>query len=149
MIFNAIKKLAVVEFKEPIPVPKGVYGFGELEYDKRKCVVCLQCVEACPAQAFLHKREFDLSTVLNVNKETPPKLAIMYELIKELAVGKLEGLVEVPEGLLGFGSVEFNRKKCISCSKCVDICPEKALTLKNIFDLSRVFEEKIPSEVHS
>lgn len=139
ILFDLIKKVAVKESKELISVPANIYGFGEIEYEKRKCTVCLQCVEACPSEAYLHKREFDLSSILNINEETPEKIALIYKFIQELAISKLEGIVEVPNGLLGFGSVEFDRKKCISCAKCVGLCPTKALTFKNKFDLTRVF----------
>ncbi len=45
-----------------------------------------------------------------------------------------------PEYLVGFGDIEWNINKCLSCASCQEICPESAVNLINEWDLPAVFE---------
>ncbi|MHA1785355.1 MAG: 4Fe-4S binding protein, partial [Candidatus Helarchaeota archaeon] len=45
-----------------------------------------------------------------------------------------------PDEIIGFGTIESDEKKCISCGKCERVCPEGAAQLENTWDLSTLFE---------
>ncbi len=63
------------------------------------------------------------------------------ELIKTLmkiAIKPPENPVPVPEDVQGFGMIvkkEDRTGSCLSCQKCVEICEDDAIHLKNVFDL--------------
>ncbi len=140
MLISIIKKLAKKEV-DKIEIPLTFYGFGRVKYDANKCVACLKCYENCPTKAYDAVRLFDLSTVKNADIESLWwKRGIIFQLIRELAQKDLEGYVEVPEGLRGYGRVEHNEELCISCSKCADLCPTKALTFENEINMSLWFK---------
>lgn len=61
------------------------------------------------------------------------------QLIKEIAVKEPNNSIPVPEGLKGFGFIEWSAFKCSFCNKCVEICPEDALTSEKILDLPKVY----------
>ncbi|NHI90936.1 MAG: hypothetical protein EAX96_00450 [Candidatus Lokiarchaeota archaeon] len=45
-----------------------------------------------------------------------------------------------PEEIIGFGTIESDEKKCISCGKCERICPENAAILEKRWNLTLLFE---------
>jgi len=63
------------------------------------------------------------------------------ELLKTLmkiAIKPPEKPVPVPEDVQGFGMIvkkEDRTGSCLSCKKCVEICEDDAIHLKNVFDL--------------
>ena len=68
------------------------------------------------------------------------KREFLYLITKNLALKKPEKPIPVPEGLEEFGRVECNLAKCIGCKKCEEICPEKAVTFINEFDLPTILQ---------
>ncbi|MHA1263965.1 MAG: 4Fe-4S binding protein [Candidatus Helarchaeota archaeon] len=44
-----------------------------------------------------------------------------------------------PQYLVGFGTIEWDMNKCLSCASCQYICPEMAVTLVNEWDLPNIF----------
>ena len=69
-----------------------------------ECMACLQCVQAC-SEAFYKEFDEDLSCIRIVAKgnAAKPNVCIQYMI---------------------------NKKKCVSCGKCVEICPMKVMVLK-------------------
>ncbi len=138
-LFECIKKIAKRN-PEKILLPNTFFIFGSVKYDESKCIACLTCYENCPLGAYDVERKFDLSMIKKIDlSKTYWKRAIIYQLIMEIAVKDLEGYVEVPEGLPGYGSVKHNEDLCISCRKCVDLCPTGALSFECEFDMKKIW----------
>lgn len=63
------------------------------------------------------------------------------ELLKtlmKLAIKRPENPVPVPDGVQGFGMIVKKKDRtgsCLSCQKCVEVCEDDAINLKNVFDL--------------
>ncbi len=132
-----IKKLAK---KKPdiVKIRTCFYNFGRVKYERDKCIACLNCYENCPTKAYSTVRIFDLKSIKEADySKLYWKRKIIYELILEIAQKELSGIVEVPEGLPGYGSVEHNEEKCISCKKCVDLCPTGALSFDHEINMRR------------
>lgn len=75
----------------------------KVEIDKTKCTVpfwCKKCLEACPQLVF-----FVYCRELQKLRESDPREPNIYEL------------------------VALRRDKCNLCNKCVDVCPEDAITI--------------------
>lgn len=68
------------------------------------------------------------------------KREFLYRMVKNLALKQPEKLILVPDGLEEFGRIECNLAKCIGCKKCEEICPEKAVTFIEEFDLPTIFQ---------
>ncbi len=47
-----------------------------------------------------------------------------------------------PDEIIGFGTIESDEKKCISCGKCERVCPEDAALLEKTWNLPILFEMK-------
>jgi len=47
-----------------------------------------------------------------------------------------------PDEIIGFGTIESDEKKCISCGKCERVCPENAAIIEKTWNLPILFEMK-------
>ncbi len=139
MLFECIKKIARKKPDE-IRLRYTFYNFGKVNYNEDKCIACLTCYENCPVGAYEVVRKFSLKHVKEANIESLYwKRGIIYQLIREISQKELEGEVEVPEGLPGYGSVRHDENICISCKKCVDLCPTGALSFDNLFNAKKIW----------
>ena len=66
------------------------------------------------------------------------KRDFLIELIKEIAVKIPDEKIEVPEDLQGFGTIELEMDKCVSCGACTRVCEDCAMLLEKKFDLKRL-----------
>jgi len=81
---------------------------------------------------------------LTIKKPEVTKRALLYDMIKNLALRSPESAIPVPDGLEEFGRIEFYPSKCIGCKKCEDICPEEAIEHTRELDLPTIL--KTPME---
>jgi len=91
----------------------------------------------------------------NQLEESLPKTKSRFDLTKLAMVSlprtdeKYANLIE-PQYLVGFGDIEWDINKCLSCRACQEVCPETAVRLINEWDLPTTFEmpaeelEKLP-----
>jgi len=99
-----------------------------------------------------------MNTILNKCnqlEESLPKTKSKFDLTKLAMVSlprtdeKYANLIE-PQYLVGFGDIEWDINKCLSCKACQEVCPETAVSLLNEWDLPTTFEmpeeelEKLP-----
>jgi formate hydrogenlyase subunit 6/NADH:ubiquinone oxidoreductase subunit I len=83
------------------------------------------------------------------NEEPQTKREKLVDLIRKIAIKKPEKVINVPEGLRGFGKVTALQSLCIGCHKCEEICKLDAPLVENKFDLPSLFEDKITKGVKS
>ena len=72
------------------------------------------------------------------------KLNINIENLIPIKIPKREDDIEMnyDQYIVGFGEINWNINKCLSCGSCVDICPENALILSNNWNLNQIFNIK-------
>ncbi len=75
------------------------------------------------------------------------KRRYLLELIRKIAVKTPDDVVEVPEGLKGFGTVIYENEKCIACGSCTRMCEDEAIILENTFDLNSL--KNLPEDTNA
>ncbi|NVM28733.1 MAG: 4Fe-4S dicluster domain-containing protein [Candidatus Helarchaeota archaeon] len=73
---------------------------------------------------------------MSINWSEKTKRRYLLELIRKIAVKSPDDVVEVPEGLKGFGTVIYENAKCIACGSCTRMCEDEAIAMENTFDLT-------------
>ncbi|MFX1519167.1 MAG: 4Fe-4S dicluster domain-containing protein [Promethearchaeota archaeon] len=63
LLMDFIKKIAVKNPVEAIPLPSPLRGFGKLCVEIKKCITCGDCEERCPEKVIEIKPIFDLSLI--------------------------------------------------------------------------------------
>ncbi|MHA1129278.1 MAG: 4Fe-4S binding protein [Candidatus Helarchaeota archaeon] len=74
------------------------------------------------------------------------KRRYLLELIRKLAI-KSPGIIEVPEELQGFGTVEHDNVKCIACGSCTRMCEDEAIRMECFYDLNTL--ANLPSDTNA
>jgi F420-non-reducing hydrogenase iron-sulfur subunit len=142
-LYQLITNLALKKPEKPIPVPEKLREFGTIEQNLKKCIGCKKCEEVCPEKAIEFTREFDLPAIFKSTTETEEgkvtKRRLLYETIVKVAVKPASKAIPVPEGLSEFSKMQYKLKKCVTCDKCEEICPEKAISIIKELDLSTIF----------
>jgi F420-non-reducing hydrogenase iron-sulfur subunit len=142
-LYQLITNLALKKPEKPILVPEKLQEFGTIEQNLKKCIGCKKCEEVCPEKAIEFTREFDLPAIFESTTETEEgkvtKRRLLYETIVKVAVKPASKAIPVPEGLSEFSKMQYKLKKCVTCDKCEEICPEKAISIRKELDLSTIF----------
>lgn len=153
-LVRLLQKLAIRQPRDPIVTPEKLEGFITILIKSARCTLCNKCVEICPEDALSPLKIFDLASILK--SPYPEDLRAknrltLYELLRKLARGTPKDQINVPEGLEGFGDIEFRPEKCTACDKCKEVCPEDAIEVLPQFDLPRALENlaKRPKEARS
>jgi coenzyme F420-reducing hydrogenase delta subunit/ferredoxin len=144
-LYQMLKNLALRSPEKPIVVPDKLKEFGRIEYDLTKCIGCKKCEEVCKEKAVDFLREFDLPTILkkdwtktDCDESKATKRRLLYASISRLAVKTPNKSIQVPQGLDEFSKMCYAPKKCVVCEKCIEVCPEKAITLVKEIDLQTI-----------
>ena len=141
-LVDLIRKIAIKKPEKVIAVPEGLRGFGKVTALQSICIGCHKCEEVCQLDAPLIENKFDLPSLFEDSGEIKSEnRRLLIDFIKQLAVKEPLEAVSLPEPLRGFGTLCVAVKKCITCGDCEEICPEKVIEIKPIFDLGLVFQE--------
>lgn len=145
-LYKMIKNLALKMPEKPIPVPEKLQEFGRLEQDVKKCTGCKKCEEICPEKAIEFSKLLDLPVIFEAIRKSPEKddgckvakRRLLYETISKIAIKPPSKPIPVPEGLREFCKMDYKIKKCATCDKCQNICPEKAISIVKELDLPTI-----------
>ncbi|TFG28278.1 hydrogenase iron-sulfur subunit [Candidatus Thorarchaeota archaeon] len=147
-LLEAIRSIAVKTPMNDIEVPEKVVGFGTIEYKAQTCSACKKCILACEPGALdmdstLNMPDYVRATVpmegfRSKNRET--LVTLLQSLKQDYNFGDVLA-VSVPEGLAGYGSIDWSAEQCIACEKCIEACPENCLTLKKVYKLPEIVGE--------
>ncbi len=85
---------------------------------------------------------------MTVDWSEKTKRRYLVGLIQKIAQ-KEPGIIEIPEGLKGFGTVEHDIKKCIACGSCTRMCEDEAILLDHTFDLNTLKDLPADSKVQN
>ncbi len=146
-----LREIAVRTPTEIIEVPDKVEGFGMIAYEPQTCSACKKCIEVCEVDALeieltLNLPEYLTATVPEDGFRSKNREALV-SLLQDLHQNGDVQAISVPSGLPGYGSISWMQETCIACNKCVEICPEKCLTLQKKYDLPAVIGEVVPRPV--
>jgi F420-non-reducing hydrogenase iron-sulfur subunit len=146
-LYQMLKNLSLKKPEKPITVPDKLREFGRIEYDLTKCIGCKKCEEVCEEKAVDFLREFDLPTIVQkagmVKKNAEGKVTkrrLLYESISKMTIKTPSKMIRVPEGLDEFSKMHYMPKKCVVCEKCIEVCPEEAITLVKEIDLQTIMD---------
>jgi len=141
-LYQMLRNLALKKPDKPIPVPEGLDEFGTIKYNVTKCIGCKKCEEICPEKAIEFIRELNLPLILQTVAEgledKVTKRRLLYETLAKIAIKPPSKPIPVPEGMDEFYNMQYSLKQCAACDKCIEICPEKALTLLRELDLPAI-----------
>ena len=118
--------------------------FGTIKYNVTKCIGCKKCEEICPEKAIEFIRECNLPLILQTVAEgledKVTKRRLLYETLAKIAIKPPSKAIPVPEGMDEFYNMQYSLKQCAACDKCIEICPEKAVTLLRELDLPAIID---------
>ncbi|TFF86201.1 MAG: hypothetical protein EU551_02240 [Promethearchaeota archaeon] len=122
-----------------------IVGFGEINWDTKKCLSCRSCVDICPEDALKLINKWDIRSIFQASDEElvdlPENKRLLYDLIKKLKIENPDRAIKLPENYLGLGNIEILPIKCIACRKCDERCPNEAITFAQVWDLPEVMSE--------
>ncbi len=140
-LLKLLKEIAVKEPENPIEVPEKLQGFGTIEQDINKCILCGACTRVCQDDAMELEKKIDLDRLFKIPQDSTAKNRVeLSNLIKKLMKKEPKNEISVPSELKGIGTPKYDLVKCVACKKCVDICEHEVLTLKLLWDLPQILK---------
>ncbi|MFX0093653.1 MAG: hypothetical protein ACFFBD_18015, partial [Candidatus Hodarchaeota archaeon] len=143
-IFEMITKLACKMPENPIEVPEGLEGFGTIEINNFTCISCHKCKDlACEWDAIIQNTDLPLKDYLSYEKidDLPINRRILLERLKTVFDEvDLSVSINVPVSIFNLGGMKISRRNCVSCQKCVEICPTESMVFKPYFHLAEVLD---------
>ncbi len=122
--------------------PKYLVGFGDIEWDIRKCLACASCQEICPETAVYLENEWNLPAIFQMSedelRELPENRRKLFQLIRKLAIKTPDQPIRIPRNALGFGNIKYNPLICIACRKCEERCPNDALSFQERWNFPEI-----------
>ncbi len=92
--------------------------------DKKGCMACLQCVQAC-SEAFYKVFDPDLSCIqITAGKDGEPAPKACLQCGKCMRTCKNDAIKQNPKGVY-----MIDKKKCTGCGECVEACPMHVMVL--------------------
>jgi F420-non-reducing hydrogenase iron-sulfur subunit len=141
-LYKMLANLATKTPDKRLVVPEKLKEFGRIEYEATKCIGCKKCKDKCEEQAINFQRDFDLPKIVHTKELAKDakitKRGLLYLTIANLAIKQPVASILVPEGLDEFYQMQFTPEKCVACEKCVEVCPEKAITLVKEIDFPKI-----------
>ncbi|MEM2141756.1 MAG: 4Fe-4S dicluster domain-containing protein [Candidatus Thorarchaeota archaeon] len=102
-------------------------GFGTVKWDYRRCIGCKTCELSCPEDAIYLRPEVDVARFFEISeddiKKLPANKALLYRVVRGLAVTKSSETVRFDSDKPGFGTVTTDLWLCVACRTCVRKCP--------------------------
>lgn len=142
-LLQLIKEIALKEPDQKVEVPEDLQGFGTIEIDESKCILCGACSRVCEESAMILDKKIDLKRLLNISSDSTAKNRIeLSNLIKKLMKKEPEKEIIIPEDLKGMGTPVYDLVKCVACNKCVEICEHDVLKLIKEWDLPKIFKDE-------
>jgi ferredoxin len=144
---NTLIPIRIPEREDEIAVDYDPYivGFGEINWDTKKCLSCRSCVDICPEDALNLINKWDIESIFQASNEEladlPENKRLLYNLIKKLKIKNPDREIKLPKDYLGLGNIEILPIKCIACRKCDEKCPNEAITFTQVWDLPEVMSE--------
>lgn len=140
-MIEIINRIKVSEPQEKVTVPEELKGFGTIIHDNEKCVSCGACTLECEDDAIHLLRHFDLNSLQALSdKRELQNRKLLADFIEKLKVKEPTNPIKVPEGLLGFGTIEVDLVKCIFCEECYKICQFEAIEKEMVWDLPEIIK---------
>ena len=147
-LLSKLRNLATITPVNEVVVPEKVEGFGTINYLPEKCSFCKKCIEACEPIAL--DLDFTVSLPEYVKAIIPHEgfrsknRETLVTLLQTLNQNGEVQAISVPEGLAGYGTILWDAKSCIACSKCIEACPEDCLSLDKRYLLPEIIGEVEP-----
>lgn len=140
-IIELINKIKVHEPTEKVQVPDELRGFGTIIHDSDKCVSCGACTHECEDEAIFLRGNYDLNRLKTLSDKRELKnRKLLGEFIEKLKVKEPAKPINVPEGLLGFGTIDLDPVKCIFCEECYKICQFEAIEEERTWNLPEIIK---------
>ena len=70
----------------------------------------------------------------------------LLEAIRAIAVKTPTNDVEVPESVVGFGTIEYKAQTCSACKKCILACEPAALDMEDTLNMHDYLRVTVPQE---
>ena len=90
-----------------------------------ECMACLECVRACSV-AFYKEFDEDLSCIKIVAKGAGAKPMTCIQCGKWMKACEHDAITQNPKT----GVYMINKKNCVGCGKCAEVCPMKVMVHK-------------------
>ena len=84
-----------------------------------------------------------MATVETLENKRLAKRAMLFEMIKKLAIKIPTEPVKCPENSFGYGKVEYKVTKCLACKICEQNCPLDAIKVVPVFNLPSIILESL------
>jgi coenzyme F420-reducing hydrogenase delta subunit/ferredoxin len=141
-LYAMIRNLALVKPEKMVQIPEGLEEFGTIVFNPSKCIGCKKCEEICPEKAIQSYRTLDLPSILNAltdfNGGRITKRQQLYEIIGKIAQKPPSKPIQIPEGLDGFYTMQYDPTVCVFCDKCRGACLEDAVESVDELDLPAI-----------
>ena len=143
LIMSILVEIAQKEPEHSIPVDAELEGWRDLHCKSGICDSCSKCVDICPTEALTMLKLYDIPQAAEIkldDVERKTNRVLIASIIQELMKKVPDHPIHIPKNIEGYGMVEIDPSACVGCYKCVEICPEKILDLKLIYNLPEVFK---------